>query len=142
MSDILKEDDTIILALKCVLEALKTLNNHNIIFNQLEDLLMNDQDAIEKMNQIIASNAAIVSAVTDVSSDLTEATTEINTRIVELQTIIDELTNAAPGLSTELQALIENAATQTAATATSLLALQTSSQVLADIVPNNPVPVA
>lgn len=133
------QKDAIIMALSCVLEALKAINSHNIILQKLEEILMNDQEAQAKMNEIVASNAVIVAAVTDVSADLVEATAEINARIVELQATIDELMLAAPGLSPELQALIESASAQTAATAASMSPLQAASQVLADVVPNAPV---
>ena len=132
-------NDVLVLTLQCLLEALKALNNNTSINQKLEVLTMNDQEAQAKMNEIIASNTAVMAAVTDISNDLVEASTEINARIAELQAAIDALTAAAPGLSPELQALIDSAATQVAATSVSLAPVQTASQALADIVPNVPV---
>ena len=132
------ENKALVLALACIHEALKALNNHQSIDNKLEKLLMNDQEAQAKLNEIIASNTAIVTAVTDISGDLAEASTEINARITELQTTIDELSQAATGLSPELQALIDSAAAQSAEVSASLAPVQTASQALADIVPNAP----
>jgi chromosome segregation ATPase len=106
------------------------------INHKLEVLLMNDEEAKVKMQEIVASNNAIVTAVTDVAGDLNEANTEINAKLAALQATIDQLQANAAGLSPELQALITDAATQTAATAASMAAVQAASQSLADIVPN------
>ena len=104
---------------------------------------MNDQEAQAKINDIIASQAAISAAVSDVSGNLTEAQAEVVAKIAELQATIDALTAAAPGLSAELQALIDTAASQAATVSDSLVQVQAASQALADIVPNVPVePVA
>jgi phage-related minor tail protein len=127
------------LALECLLEALKTINNNISIQSKLEQLINNDQEAQDKVTAIMDSKAEMSAAVTDVSAYMAEAQGEIVSRLAELQATIDQLTAAAPGLSVELQTLIDSAAVQAASVSDSLVQVQAASQALADIVPNAPV---
>lgn len=130
------------LALECLLEALKAQNSNALIHTKLDKLLMNDQEAQAKITEIMDSMSAMAAAVTDVSGDMAEAQGEIVTRLSELQATIDQLNAAAPGLSVELQTLIDAAAVQAASVSDSLVQVQAASQALADIVPNAAEPAA
>ena len=129
------------LALEIALEALKTINQNNLINLKLQDILMTNEEAKANLQQILANDQSSQALIVSVANAQAEAFAEINARIVEQQATIDALLAAAPGLDPEIQALIDSVVVSTTATNSALAPIQTAAQALADIVPNAPAPV-
>ena len=124
------------LAIESMLEAFKALNTQLNINKTLETLIMNDQEAQDKMNMIVEKISSMQAVVNTVSMNLSETQSEVTVKLAELQETINAMLSQAPGLSPELVALIDAAAVQTEGVANTLVQVQAASQALADIIPD------